>query len=385
MGAGVGGNETGHWESDRLVEYHDQFLNELGSAWHDWRPLDLTRMPLGRRDQVRADIRHIVEAEYGEAPLFVVKDPRICRFAGFLVETLEAASIRVVPVVILRNPLEVSASLQKRTIVWPSGNTEADAALLWLSHVLESERATRERDRAIITYDELVTDWRTAVSVIAAQAGLDFPVPPDEAARLVDEFLTGDLRHHARKAVDVALDPVLRGWVSEAFEAMVKLAANPAAVQPAAVLDRVYGEFRKSVPIITNLLAAASSARAAAVLAAEEARSNLSAAESDLAERTERLAAIEQDLMVHGRRNRASPPRSKKRAARSLPRSPAWRSARTNCSVREPNWGHERETIAVSINWWVRYRKRSTKRCRSDPNCNVWPRNEPRKSSGIAF
>lgn len=184
LGAGEG-NEAGHWEPERLVAYHDMFLSEQGSNWRDWRPLDLTRMPLSRREQVKADIRDIIAAEYADAPLFVVKDPRICRFPGFFTEALEEAGIDVVPIFIFRNPLEVSASLQKRTVIWPATYTEADAALLWLSHVLEAESDSRRRARAIVSYDALMKDWRDVVARICGQTGLDFPVAADDAAPFV--------------------------------------------------------------------------------------------------------------------------------------------------------------------------------------------------------
>jgi GT2 family glycosyltransferase len=305
MGAGEG-NETGHWEPERLVAYHERLLSELGSTWYDWRPLDMTRVPVAQREQFKADIRKIIATEYGDAPLFIVKDPRICRFADFFIEALEEDGIDVAPIISIRNPLEVTASLRNRASVWPAYYTEADAALLWLTHTLDSERMSRERTRAIVNYDALIADWRGLAAAIKAQTNCEFPVEPEEAAPLVDEFLSGDMRHHVYKASDVALDPVLKGWVSESFEAMVKLAAKPGALQPTGVLDRVFFEFLRSVPIIDNLVSMASAARTTAVSEAEEARTKAAAAESSLAERAtemeearaklERLAALEQEL-----------------------------------------------------------------------------------------
>ncbi len=297
MGADEG-NEAGHWEPARLVAYHEQFLGELGSSWYDWRPLDLTRMPLPRRDQAKADIQQIIETEYSDAPLFVVKDPRICRFATFFIKAVEELGIRVVPVIVFRNPLEVSASLRRRSRFWPAEFTDADAALLWLSHILEAERATRGRSRAVISYDGLMSDWRKVATEIAQKNDLEFPLALDEAAPLIDEFLNGDMRHHARKTGEVALDPVLRGWVSEAFEATIKLSASSAAAQPTSVLDRVRSEFLRSVPIINSLLSAAAGARAVDLKAAEEAGARAASAEAELAESAAALAAVRDQAAV---------------------------------------------------------------------------------------
>jgi glycosyltransferase involved in cell wall biosynthesis len=250
-------NEAGHWEPERLIAYHDQLLRQLSSSWHDWRPLEMTRLSPARRDQIKIDIRNLIDTDYPGASLFVVKEPRICRFADFFVDALEEAAVDVVPVVVLRNPLEVIASLQHRSAIWPATYSEADAALLWLSHVLEAERASRDRPRAIVTYQDLMTDWRGTMAKLVAQTGVRFPVTAEEAAPLVEPFLRQDLRHHEKGAGDVALDPLLGGWVSEAFEALVRLSVNPSAQNPRQVLDRIYLEFRRALPILGNMLSAA--------------------------------------------------------------------------------------------------------------------------------
>lgn len=302
MGPGEG-NETGHWESQKLVAYHDQFLSELGSAWYDWRPLDVSSLTVNRREQVRNDISNIINSEYKDASLFVLKDPRVCRFVDFFLDILESDGIRVAPVIIIRNPLEVSASLRQRELFWFQDRSEADALLLWLAHILNAERATRGRKRAILSYDQLMTDWKSIVPAIATQANLEFPVTTNEAAPLVADFLVDGMRHHSRKANEVALDPISRGWVSETFEAMVQLTVNPKSTQAVGVLDRVYEEFLKSASIIENFMA---SARGAARSAAEDAKQTAAAIQASLAERTaeldqvraelRRMAALEEEL-----------------------------------------------------------------------------------------
>jgi lipopolysaccharide biosynthesis protein len=275
MGAAEG-NDAGHWEPYNLVSYNDRLLESLHSNWHDWKPLDLTGIPVGHRQQAQKDIRNIIDKDYGDSSLFVVKDPRICRFPSFFIEAVEESGVKVVPVLIVRNPLEVSASLESRTAFWPQGFTAADCALLWLSHVLESERDTRGLDRAVVAYDALLADWRSVTAKVSDQTGLRFPVSSEEAAPLVQEFLRGGLRHHAKTADDVALDPVLGGWVSEAFEALMMLSVNPSAQNPRAVLDRIYLEFRRASPILNNFLSTARQHAAQTIEAEQQARQETS-------------------------------------------------------------------------------------------------------------
>lgn len=297
-------NEAGHWEPERLIAYHDQVLEQLSSSWHDWRPLDMTRLPSPRRDQIKTDIRDLIDADYPGADLFVVKEPRICRFAGFFMEALEEAAIKVVPIVVFRNPLEVVASLERRATIWPATYSQADAALLWLSHVLEAERASRGRARAVVAYQALMADWRKTMASVVRQVGVRFPVTADEAAPLVDPFLREDLRHHEKSAAEVALDPVLGGWVSEAFEALIQLSVNPSAQNPQAVLDRIYLEFRRALPILDNLLSAARRHAAQAIEQTRQETSRqldeiagmLSRTETAFSEREAELATARSDV-----------------------------------------------------------------------------------------
>ena len=149
MGPGEG-NEAGHWESSALLAYHDRLLETLGSDWRDWRALEIGRLPLERRREIKAEIADLVACEFGDAPLFVVKDPRICRFAPLFIEALEDAGIGLRVVHMLRNPLEVADWLKRR-----DGLARYDAVLQWLRHALDSEAATRSRARAMVSYSTL--------------------------------------------------------------------------------------------------------------------------------------------------------------------------------------------------------------------------------------
>ena len=171
----VGENDRGYWESLPLVEYHDKLLAELGSRWDDWRALDLSRVPIRRRDEIKAEFIDLLAAEFGDAPLIVVKDPRMCRFAWLGLEALDSAGIDARSVIAFRNPLEVAGSLKRRDSM-----TRGEAALLWLRHVLDAEAAKRGRTRAFVSYHNLLADW-SAVST--STLGRTQSTLPEEPAR----------------------------------------------------------------------------------------------------------------------------------------------------------------------------------------------------------
>ena len=265
-------NPTGHWEAKRVVDWSDRLLALLGSSWSDWRTLDLSQLAPGTRDQLKADIGKILHIQYGGAASFVVKDPRISRFADFFIEACEAAGFDVKPILIYRNPLEVVASLEQRKAFWPATMSSADGALLWLSHNLAAERAIRGRPHAILSYEKLLGDWRSAIADASVNVRLKLSFDPDEIADQVDEFLTPELRHHIRTVNDVALDPALRGWVNDTFEALQVLSKSPSSSSSRTRLEQIRNDFTQAEPILLAMLGLSREAANAAVKVAEDAR-----------------------------------------------------------------------------------------------------------------
>ncbi len=249
LGAGLG-NETGHWEPEALVSYHEAFLEKEGSHWHDWQRLKI--LP-SRQQEIARDIRALIEDGYKRAPLFVVKDPRICRFVDVYREALNGIEVATRPVLIFRNPLDVIESLRRRAETWGPKFTRTDAALLWLRYLLDAERQTRGLERVFVTYDNLLKDWRSVVEKVEAGFDLDW-LPLEDVASEVDDFISPEQRHHIHKSADILLDPLLRDWVGEAWSAFLILVRNPQSKQAMARLDRVFEAFDESAPVIQAFL-----------------------------------------------------------------------------------------------------------------------------------
>ena len=247
---------TGCWEPERLVRYHDRLLSDLGSSWHDWKPLDFPSLPLSDRKTIHSDIKSILADEFGGRRLWVLKEPRICRFVPIYREVLSDMGVALSPVLIFRNPLEVMASLQRRGD-WPVERSAADACLLWLRHVLDCEAATRGVKRSIASHASIVSDPVAALARIERKAKLDFPNKVDELGEDIREFLDPASGGHEKGGGEAALEPMLRGWVDDAFSAMRALERNPGSKKARKTLDRVNEAFGASLPVI-NAFGAAS-------------------------------------------------------------------------------------------------------------------------------
>lgn len=245
------GNSQGHWESQRLADYHDLILTKLQSSWDTPDFLDLTRLSNANREQIKQEIIQIIHEEYGDAETIVIKDPRICRFPEFFGECLEAAGYNIQPVFIFRHPFEVIESLQKRKAFWRNDYGDNEAAILWMIHNLEIlkflENFSRvncsyasffkdwrrivtniiyKTDAVYLSYDLLLNDWQQSAKKILHKAGRSTLRINKEVRKEVEAFLTGDLRHNYFQLSKVSLDTDLLKCVEELWELLNKRKYN---------------------------------------------------------------------------------------------------------------------------------------------------------------
>lgn len=206
--AGREDNPRGFWESEAAQQFDDRVLAELGSAWDDPRPLAWPLLPPARLDALRAEAASILVEEYGDAPLVVLKEPRMARLMPLWRPALAVAGLAPRVVMPVRNPLEVAASLEAR-----DGIGLASAARLWLGHVLAAERDSRGLPRTVLHYDILLRDWRGSVAPVLGL--LPEGLAPDEGG--IEAFLSAEFRHHAAYTDSVLLHPELPGTVKQAY------------------------------------------------------------------------------------------------------------------------------------------------------------------------
>lgn len=193
MAAGID-NPTGFWESTDVARINDQILAHYGSAWDDVFSGAQQPFANGIDEALVAEAAAAIGTLYGPAPLIVLKDPRVSVLGRFWRAALEQAGYRPRYVVMVRNPLEVAASLAKR-----NGFSREKSLLLWSSYMIAAERDTRDAPRVFVSYDHLLGDWRANLSRIERELGVTLPGRTSTASVEADRFLTTELRHHAER------------------------------------------------------------------------------------------------------------------------------------------------------------------------------------------
>ncbi|HUB10717.1 MAG TPA: hypothetical protein VMB34_02080 [Acetobacteraceae bacterium] len=246
-------NPTGFWESLPIASLNESILQMLDAHWFDSLRFDGADIDVATRQTLGANCVTVLRDEFGDTPCFVVKDPRFSLLLQLWLPVFEVMNVMVAPVLALRHPAEVTASLKRRD------NMPIEvAAPMWLHYSLEAERLTRDRPRTLLSYDRLLRDWRGAVARIATETGLAWPVAPETVGAVVDDFLRPQMRHHHASPARVAAGkPPLNGWIAETYDALRAIETG-ADTRQFERLDRIraaFAEWRADTPHITMEMA----------------------------------------------------------------------------------------------------------------------------------
>jgi hypothetical protein len=241
-------NPSGHWEPERLVALHDRMLAETGSRWDDWRGFDPAQLGAERLSYYKAEIIRLITEEYENASLFILKDPRICRFVPLYEDVLSAHAITTVPLLIFRNPLSVIASLEVR-----DGMTARFASFVWLRHVVDAEIATRGKPRAFISYEGLLSDWHATMDGIGSKLFQAKPLATQNQSE-IETFLSYELRHHASSLEDLMGRADITAWVKDAYRALLALEKNCDSQDAITTIDKIRASFNAAPSDLTDAL-----------------------------------------------------------------------------------------------------------------------------------
>ncbi|MES1202455.1 MAG: glycoside hydrolase family 99-like domain-containing protein [Pseudomonadota bacterium] len=241
-------NPDGFWESRRIMDVNDALLRQRRSGWDDIWAAHPSRIGRFIRGEVEAG-KTVLREEFSLQRPLALKDPRVSVL--FPLWRMVADELDLAPRVIIavRNPLEVADSLLKRDGIAPLKST-----LLWLSHFLAIEQASRGLPRVFVAFDDLLRDWRRCVARI--ERVLDFPMPLRSSAGdlEIDKFLSRDKRHHQYDLADIKAREDLPAWIAEAYE--WALSATQGANEPTpARLDAVARAFYATGDVCAPLMA----------------------------------------------------------------------------------------------------------------------------------
>jgi glycosyltransferase involved in cell wall biosynthesis len=184
-------NPDGFWEHADAVKIDEDLLKGLGRTWYDMRgmPRGWTETRVAKEALER--IKILIQRDFAHSMLCAIKDPRMCLTAPLWIEALNALGFEVSCLFVVRDPREVVDSLHARND-W----AREPLFLMWVQYLMMAEAATRDCRRVLVTYDEVLSDWRTTMGRVSRELSFKWPVAPDATATDVDAFLQRGHRHH---------------------------------------------------------------------------------------------------------------------------------------------------------------------------------------------
>jgi hypothetical protein len=207
---GSGANEPGFWEGRSIVRAHEALLESLGTSWADTRELPAGWLDLEATRAGEDALLDILRADFSDAPIFVVKDPRVSRLVPLWLRLLGRFEAEPSFVIMVRHPVEVARSLAAR-----SGFDEEKSLRLWLIHEVEAERYSRGFPRVFVTYDRLLNEPAAVVGRVRDVLRVGWP--PATGDDEIRGFLSDEYRHHVEEANIPTDGSDLREWVREAY------------------------------------------------------------------------------------------------------------------------------------------------------------------------
>jgi GT2 family glycosyltransferase len=264
-------NPSGFWESADLMQIHEHFLAAVGSAWDDPLPLPDSAFHTPAATACRDEALAVLHHDFTNTPLFVIKDPRICRLLPLWRDILDAFGAEPVAVLPLRNPLETAMSLRVRD------NLPREQALAqWLVHAAYGERGTRDWRRCFVNYDSCLADPAGQARRMAQKLGCFADDRLTEAETEIKHFWSEELRHHHLAPPNPGNNDI-PAWIRRAYACFVQATCNDKA--DIASIDALVQEMTEASELYGPLIRGTTDLRQSVTAQADELRSLTNAAE----------------------------------------------------------------------------------------------------------
>lgn len=218
-------NPHGFGEPRWAVDFHEQLLKSLDVTREDARPAAWDAAArVGERPRARERLRGWLAEQFDGADRVVVKDPRLTWFLGLWHEVAGELGAQTHVVTMLRHP---AASIKSRELAYGAGSSHATRTAGWLNMMLFTEQRSRELPRALVRYDDLLSDWQGTFKAAEGQLGvplLSTATPEQRAA--ADALVDPSLRRAEPDWDELGLPDPLRDLAESAYLSLSALAVD---------------------------------------------------------------------------------------------------------------------------------------------------------------
>lgn len=219
-------NKKGFFENWDVVSINNRLLRMMGGSWDAPPPLDQSATDPAAVASLTNEAVEVLRRHYADAPLWVMKDPRLCLTLPFWRYAIDSAGLGSVHILhMVRSPLEVAFSQQQRHRENPDlhilGGDIAYSLLLWHEYHFRAIAHLSHEQNLVIRHGELMEKPGICLQNLATL--LEVPAPPDVIRWFEREFVDPDLYRQRGAHSELAPGFAHFGFVQDLFERLLLL------------------------------------------------------------------------------------------------------------------------------------------------------------------
>ena len=190
-------NEKGFFENAKVVDINDSLFDALLGSWDDPFSYNFESIYPDAYSEFELTTKDFLSKEYALYELWGMKDPRTSLHLPFWDKMITSSNTLPCYLMMLRNPLEVVASIVKRDEF-----SRKKALILWINYTLSSYLFCASKSLYILNFDSLLASPENVMTGICKKFNIDMP-------KKGSTFIEAKLRNHVNKSGTVKKDELM--------------------------------------------------------------------------------------------------------------------------------------------------------------------------------
>ena len=190
-------NLKGFWEDKSIMELNDRILGLAGMTWFSVFDYPFALLDSEQGKGLEDEAVNILTSRFANRTLWGFKDPRCAKLLPFWQRVfLRLNHVVVRYIFVLRNPLDIAASLQRR-----NDFNLAMSQHLWLTHNFPNLALLEDQEACFVSFDHFLMNPHNDLERIANHFGL--PLDAEKTTEFISEFISPALRHSHSSPADL--------------------------------------------------------------------------------------------------------------------------------------------------------------------------------------
>lgn len=190
-------NEKGFFENAKVVDINDSLFDALLGSWDDPFSYNFELNYPDAYSEFELATKKFLSKEYASYELWGMKDPRTSLHLPFWDKMITDCNTLPCYLMMLRNPLEVVASIVKRDEF-----SLKKALILWINYTLSTYLFCSSKSLYILNFDSLLASPERVMTGICTKFNIEMPSKGTT-------FIEAKLRNHVDNSGDVKKDELM--------------------------------------------------------------------------------------------------------------------------------------------------------------------------------